>query len=75
MLFRSLLILGFAPTPATVKIHEPAGTWHRRLDANEAPFGDPGPAARSPSTLDITPEGADVALPGYPALVFLSGRS
>jgi maltooligosyltrehalose trehalohydrolase len=71
----ALLILGFAPTPATVMIHEPAGTWHRRLDANDAPFGGPGPDARSPSTLDITPEGAEVALPGYPVMVFLPGRS
>jgi maltooligosyltrehalose trehalohydrolase len=66
----ALLILGLSPTPTTLTLHEPVGTWRRQLDAGETSFGGEG-ARPSLSTVPITPDGTSVALGGYPSMVFL----
>lgn len=66
----ALLILGLSPTPTTLTLHEPVGTWRRQLDAGETTFGGEG-ALPSLSTVHIASSGAFLALSGYPAMVFL----
>jgi maltooligosyltrehalose trehalohydrolase len=66
-----LLLLGFSAAPATLTLREPVGAWRRRLDAHNSAFGGDG-SASSLATIGIAAAGTTVALPGYPAMIFVS---
>jgi maltooligosyltrehalose trehalohydrolase len=67
----ALLMFGLSPTPVTVTLREPVGTWwRRRLDAADSAFGGKGTRPFL-STIHITSDGVSAELDAYSAAVFI----
>ena len=67
----SLVVCGFNPSPVTVRLVEPQGTWVRRLDSMEKEFGGSGQGS-VPMQLSVSSEGTSVLIPTHGAAVFVA---
>ncbi len=67
----ALLLLGFNDKPTTITLREPKGRWSLRLDSRHTSFGGTDHTS-SPGPSMILPDGVQVSLPAYAALLYLT---
>lgn len=67
----ALLVLGFNKLPVTVMLPELPGAWQLRVDSMAKEFGGTGQDSM-PTHLVASRQGTSVAVPAYPAAVFIS---
>lgn len=68
----ALLVVGFNPTPTTLTLFQPTGTWRLRLDAHVAEFGGSRAHTMSPQII-IQATGTSMVVPAYTVAVFETG--
>ncbi len=67
----ALVVLGFNPSPVTLTLSEPHGTWTVRLDSMDKEFGGTG-QDMMPTPLVISSQGTPVTIPAYGVTVLLN---